>query len=608
MDAGHFVDAATTSFIASVGIGAAVVRRHWFLRAAVVGGVLALGLLIPAYEVVLEFAIQVAVISAGVALWRGATLRRMRISLKTILLAMVVAAVVAAVVGASPTVAWDTWTRIVFLGLTLGCMSLLSLWIACGRPSLRTRLVVGALGLVVFIAIFHFGIALRDTYYASQRGNDGWSYFVNCYRPDFLAGWLIRVAPGIVLGVITFTLMLMFARGSGWFTKHGGADDLASSGPLVKALCRVCLCGGFGTIAAANFFLLYKLCTPPPRLPENIPADNGYDDFLAAGKHKGADFSQIYSSDWRSWSDQELDRMVIEAQPAYDLIDRALTKECWATSGYSDDAQATLDRTALINVTRALLIRLEQLRRQDQWKQIAAQSCNLLTVGHNSSRGARSDYALDYDLEELAADHLRLALGALSSSECKELVAHLFELDQLREPMTVKVARSRQYMNSASWQARMQSLVREWNGQGDLYYSRLRDQLILASSMEAKLKLAIIAAALQAYWLDHDALPDSLAALVPEYLSAVPLDPFNQRPLRYKRGQGIYRVYSVERNGQDDGGVHFVGGQIGDLVFYGPHLPPVPYRWKRAAVEYASRAWATLKTVSNGAAAPGEAK
>jgi hypothetical protein len=50
-------------------------------------------------------------------------------------------------------------------------------------------------------------------------------------------------------------------------------------------------------------------------------------------------------------------------------------------------------------------------------------------------------------------------------------------------------------------------------------------------------------------------LPESLDALVPGSLAAVPLDPFTAgKPLLAKRGDGFWTVYSVGADGEDDGG------------------------------------------------------
>jgi hypothetical protein len=64
-----------------------------------------------------------------------------------------------------------------------------------------------------------------------------------------------------------------------------------------------------------------------------------------------------------------------------------------------------------------------------------------------------------------------------------------------------------------------------------------------------------VALAIERYRRDHDdALPTSLDALVPAYLTDVPLDPFNDGPLLYRSTPSGYVVYSVGANGTDDGG------------------------------------------------------
>jgi hypothetical protein len=50
------------------------------------------------------------------------------------------------------------------------------------------------------------------------------------------------------------------------------------------------------------------------------------------------------------------------------------------------------------------------------------------------------------------------------------------------------------------------------------------------------------------------AAPDSLAALVPAFLGAVPEDPMSMKPLVYRRDAGGYILYSVDANRKDDGG------------------------------------------------------
>ena len=68
------------------------------------------------------------------------------------------------------------------------------------------------------------------------------------------------------------------------------------------------------------------------------------------------------------------------------------------------------------------------------------------------------------------------------------------------------------------------------------------------------------------YRLAHaGALPEKLDALVPEFLDAVPADPFDGKPLRYVRLAKGFSVYSIGADKVDDGGD---GKDVGrDVVF-----------------------------------------
>ena len=62
------------------------------------------------------------------------------------------------------------------------------------------------------------------------------------------------------------------------------------------------------------------------------------------------------------------------------------------------------------------------------------------------------------------------------------------------------------------------------------------------------------AMALEVYQKEKGAYPETLAGLVPGYLREVPVDVFSGEALRYRRQGEGYVVYSVGKNGVDDGG------------------------------------------------------
>jgi len=71
----------------------------------------------------------------------------------------------------------------------------------------------------------------------------------------------------------------------------------------------------------------------------------------------------------------------------------------------------------------------------------------------------------------------------------------------------------------------------------------------------AQLRCAMLAVAIERYRLAHEILPENLDDLVPECIEAIPLDPFDGKPLRFKKQEKGYVVYSVGLNQADDGGI-----------------------------------------------------
>jgi hypothetical protein len=75
--------------------------------------------------------------------------------------------------------------------------------------------------------------------------------------------------------------------------------------------------------------------------------------------------------------------------------------------------------------------------------------------------------------------------------------------------------------------------------------------------------------ALAAYRADHPLYPESLAALVPKYLPAVPQDPFSSGVLSYHTTSTGFLLYSVGPNGRDDAGQHDIGQGKDDIAVIG---------------------------------------
>jgi hypothetical protein len=72
---------------------------------------------------------------------------------------------------------------------------------------------------------------------------------------------------------------------------------------------------------------------------------------------------------------------------------------------------------------------------------------------------------------------------------------------------------------------------------------------------EAARRIVITAIALKRFQLKQGGWPQRLNELAPEFISSVPIDPFDGKPLKYHPNtDGTYCLYSVGEDGIDDGG------------------------------------------------------
>jgi type II secretory pathway pseudopilin PulG len=83
-------------------------------------------------------------------------------------------------------------------------------------------------------------------------------------------------------------------------------------------------------------------------------------------------------------------------------------------------------------------------------------------------------------------------------------------------------------------------------------FSRAGERAVEA---EVERQMTLAAIALKRYQLRHGKLPSSLEALVPEFLPTLPYDYMSAKPLCYHlKTDGSYVLYSVGKDGKDDGG------------------------------------------------------
>lgn len=91
--------------------------------------------------------------------------------------------------------------------------------------------------------------------------------------------------------------------------------------------------------------------------------------------------------------------------------------------------------------------------------------------------------------------------------------------------------------------------------------------------VSARLRGAMVLAAIELYDAENGAYPTALADLVPDYLAALPTDPFTGEPFGYAPTESGYLLYSAGPDMQDDGGSPLspqgrFNERKGDMVFH----------------------------------------
>lgn len=82
----------------------------------------------------------------------------------------------------------------------------------------------------------------------------------------------------------------------------------------------------------------------------------------------------------------------------------------------------------------------------------------------------------------------------------------------------------------------------------------LQRSVILDQNRIAQVRAARTGLAIERFRWDHDRFPERLEKLVPRYMPALPADPFDGKPLRYRVEPDAVIIYSIGEDGVDDGG------------------------------------------------------
>ncbi len=164
--------------------------------------------------------------------------------------------------------------------------------------------------------------------------------------------------------------------------------------------------------------------------------------------------------------------------------------------------------------------------------------------------GRELAHSVDFSLMK----ELSVVWGEMDAEQCRAMAARLVEQVDAFESADVLMARRRAWEDRVPrWDQQLAMRYFFWKGWATSEVSRVvvHEKFHAACCLIFAQQLATLG-----YQRQFGELPESADDLVPEFLDAVPIDPFSKEGdrLRYVRGNDEFQIYSVYYNGIDDRG------------------------------------------------------
>lgn len=527
-----------------LGLWAAVSRRHWFLRAALVCGALALLLPIEAYEPLLLFALtSIVLVSVSLAanyFWPGQGLysvdaadlpksdrkRPFRFSLKDVFLVIAVAASISLLIGMflrqPATTSWDNN----FLGdivFYAGGTAILATFTLClgGIAADKRRRWYWAAAFVIAVPLV----------LAFDRATNVWMPFnrvLHLYRVPYLSNGNLTTS-AILYVCLTFWFLFLSGIGLLWLrpTKQRFSQFLlrAFTVPILLS-------------CATGLALLYWQMLPSPKkdVSSRESGENVFSQILALGERLP------------NARPDEAQAIYKELLPLFRQPGRAILDWDPATTAFAQ-TQHRLNSDLMKHPMRDELERLAAEGRHDEAVEFALA---IMRLGEMNCREGIIETFQTGDSIEGAGQAGVMNMRRFLSREKQLALIKLFEQrDTNREPLSAVIERSdRWYEEQLGWIWRLETaMLRE--PQDRMHVRALEEIHVRLPLFDRMLAIDL---ACRVYRADTGQWPETLDALVPEYLTHVPEDPLSGQEFVYHPTEPEFTLYSIGADGVDDRG------------------------------------------------------
>jgi hypothetical protein len=286
------------------------------------------------------------------------------------------------------------------------------------------------------------------------------------------------------------------------------------------------------SIIAAPFvfflgLLLFWDAEPLPPIPP-LPNPNGYEDLVKAGA-----MADDNTGDYYEMKLEELRRLVAKNSDALQAARTGLQEDCAVPLQFSENymSQHLSELADYKRLAQAFVAEGRLAEMENRPGDAAKSFLDAIHLGHKSAHGGiLIDQLVGTAIEAMGVSQLQKLVDQLDAKMCHETAATLETLDSQRQ----------------TWDEVMQQ-ERDWsrrtfpglgNELGRLISRNSLNKAFLKAeqrldNQESKTRQLIIDLAARAYELDKGHPPASATDLVPDYLKAVPQDPFTGTNMVY---------------------------------------------------------------------------
>jgi hypothetical protein len=553
----------SSSVVGLLAIWAGLGRGHWFLRVVAVGAVLGLALLIPAYELVVVYTIQCLVVVPMLLVARrfrarGEGNHALQFTLLDLLLLTAVVAVLFAVWVSIPGKVWESdglfgmvqmfcgaiatppWVDYLLTGLIMAWVTLAATWLALGRQRQWVRWVV------------FLGYAMLLTAAAGVMAYWGWEGrkfdAMTAGIPGSALQW--TASPCDVTLILFLPLIVMAA-----FLALSRVQAELQTTPSKKrrlAIALVLTLLGL-TLLVPPTWTFYRFMTPPPIPNDPLPEPNGYDVVLRAGK-KLENVSVPTSDKDVPEAERAAPKDYREFYNKYHAqvedARKALEHECRVPLKYDiSDLDGIIEMRQL---ARALIAQGDAALMDGDAAAASRYYRDTIRLGKASAHGGLAiHWLVGVAVESIGLHAVHAQCDSMTTSVRREWIAAIPAL--VNDSESLEECRERDAVwdqRACGWQGQFTWLIENHEASAGVDSAFVH----AGSQLHARYQALLIDLALAEYRSKHGAYPKELAALVPEVLKELPVDPFSEKPLVYRLTDKGYVLYSVGPNGVDDGG------------------------------------------------------